>query len=425
MNILSSAYGFLSLLASPAALLTIATSKRGRRRLSERLGMWNLEAKDLLWFHGASVGEIHGLIPIIKEFRIFYPDKKILLTATSATGLERGEKYVDFVRLLPLDNRLWVRKALKTLSISCFVCAETEIWPELLRELYKSKVPVFFVNARISSYSYKYYSFFRGFLSGLLSSASGIYAATEEARARFISLGLEAGKVLILGNAKYDSTPTVTSLEEALSLKKEFFKTDSPVLTLGSIRPGEEKLWFPEIKELQEKNKSLNIVIAPRHAEKYEFFVTELEKYDLQFVRWSEKLNSLEIADNSKNIILLDTFGQLESVYSFTDIAFIGGTIVDWGGHNPLEAAQYRCAIAIGPWHSNVSDIVKALKDNNAVDTISDRKSVRALLQKILNNPGSLKQSGEGAYAVWEQNAGASKRIVEAVTKQLNSTAGI
>jgi len=419
MTIISQAYSALTFIASPLALVMISRSKRGRRRIKERLGRWSLEAKNLLWFHGASVGEIQGLIPLIKEFKRNYPDKKILLTATSGTGLERGKDFADYTRLLPFDNRFWIRKAVKKLGIDCFVCSETEIWPELLNELYNSGVPVFFVNARISNYSFKYYRLFRGFISGLLSSASGIYTSTEENRRRFIALGLRESAVITLGNSKYDGKPVVASAEQAARLRKTFFKEEGPIVTLGSLRPGEENFWFPEIAEILKQHDSIKFIIAPRHAEKYEYFVSELAKYSLSFTRWSEQRNLAADCASDHRVILLDTFGDLESVYSFTDLAFIGGTLADWGGHNPLEAGQYKCAIAIGPFHSNVADIVTALKEKDGVVLVTDRASIKNLLEKLTGRPEILMRSGAQAFQVWQENSGASQRIVKAVTEQL------
>ena len=413
---MSSALYYAAGLAGSALVLpAFFLSPRGRRNIWERYGNWHLEANGVIWFHGASAGEIAGVIPLIKKVRDAYPSQRVLVTATSTAGLERARPLADFVKLLPFDNPLWIKRALKEVSCKAFIFGETEIWPALVKELAAREVPLFLVNGRLSEFSFNHYRLIKPWLRRTLGRLSLICAANQKYRDRFIGFGADAARVLVTGNAKYDSVPSVRSPEEAQRIKTSFFSEDLPVLTLGSLRPGEEAVWFPAMADAQKRGLLFKAVVAPRHMEKCDYFEAKLNSCGLKFTRRSA-MNGL-----SSSIVLLDSFGQLEPVYAFADAAFIGGSLVPgFGGHNPLEAAAYGTCVALGPYCENIDDIVEQLKEKDAFVPLCNQNDAASLLERLcLRDPG-LQLKGRLGREVWQANSGAGDRILQAIKAVLD-----
>lgn len=413
MSIVRNLYGALTLAASFPLSLIMLASRRGRSRLKERFGLWSLSLPECLWFHGASLGEINGLVPLMNRFKAQYPTLPILVTATSISGLERAAGSADYVRLLPFDNSLWLKLAMRDVKPRALVFAETELWPCLIDEVAACSVPLYLVNARISDFSYSRYKAMRKLLEPGLKKISLILTANEVSRLRFIELGAVPDRVKVAGNAKYDIKPLVASSEEALKLRRLFFSDDHPTLVLGSLRPGEEDVWFPALKAALQSGAKLNVVVAPRHQEKFDFFASRLNQVGLKFERWSERqVAGCRQAANGKTIILLDTLGDLSRVYSFADASFIGATLVPIGGHNPLEPAPYRSCLVLGPYVNNVADIVELLKEQGGCYAVKNSQDVKDFLSRFCARDEELKLIGSKAFEVWQSMAGAVDRIM-------------
>lgn len=400
---------FGSIAAGPAFYL----HSRGRRRLVERYGIWDIDSpSEVLWFHGASVGEIGGLLPILKSWRSLGMEEKVLLTATSPTGLGKENPELSYQRLLPFDHPFWIRRALKNIKPRAFIFGETEIWPETIRILDEQKVPLYMVNARITDYSISGYSRIGGFVERSLRRLSGIYAATELDAERFIKFGADPSIVKVFGNAKFDRPPSIGTSDEAFQLKKEVFANDLPVLVLGSIHPGEEPFWFDEISR---RAGEFNTVVAPRHSERFGFFAEEFEKRKILFSKRSE-LGNEKVAGN---VLLLDSLGELDKFYSIADVAFVGATLVDIGGHNPLEPAAYGAAVVLGPNTKKIAELVVDLESADALRRIATADDVRRIVEMMINNSTEIKKIGNAAKRVFQNFLGASSRIAEALAEEL------
>jgi len=403
-------YSFITFLLSFLSLPVLFMTGRGRSRLAERFGVWNLDYQgEIIWFHGASVGEVNGLLPLIKEARKTFPEKKILLSATSTTGLERGAAQVDFFKLLPFDCDVWLKNALKNLKISHFIFGETEVWPALLDRMTANGIPAFLVNGRVSKRSFPRYRLMSSLTAAALQKVRLIQAADEDSKQLFIALGAALERTTVSGNAKYDFTPISLSQVEKHSLIEEFFLESRPLITLGSLRPGEEEFWFPALKKAYSRGLKINVVVAPRHKEKYSFFEERLRHLTLDYKTRSSAGKS--------NIIFLDTMGELEKFYCISKLAFIGGTLKDYGGHNPIEAAAHGAAIVMGPFVSNIHEIVESLKSENALFQIKDEKDVFELLMNITSNNDLIEQKGNAAKKVWTNYRGATARIWQSIIR--------
>lgn len=400
---------FVALLATPLLCLT----KRGRSRLLERFGVWGkvADGRPLIWFHGASFGEVNGLLPLIRRTRAERPEAKILLTATSITGLERGAPFVDCVRILPFDSAPFLTVALRRLDPELFLFGETELWPALFSALSKKGVPMLLVNGRISERSFRRYRHLRWLLAPMLAALHRVLVSEPRSEHWFLELGAPRERTRVLGNAKYDgSLPTISSHERA-ELRGTLFGREAPLLVLGSLRPEEEAVWFEALAS--HAGSALNVVVAPRHAEKFEFFAEELSRRGLRFHRRSQ--GGACQGQGAVAALLLDTLGELDRVYSCADCAFVGGTLSPrYGGHNPLEPARYSVAIVTGPWGAVIEEIMCDLRAKEAAVTVSSTADAARVL-RMLDSPEDLRRIGQSAFEVWRHHAGAAERIMEEV----------
>ena len=397
----------MSMIAAPI----LALSARGRKRLNERFGEWApLPEDEFVWFHGASIGEVAGLMPLMKLWRRQFPRMKILLTATSITGLERGAAAADEVRLLPFDSNPYIRNALKGRLPVKFIFGETELWPALLEYLALYGVPAYLVNARISDRSLARFRRLGFLFRPALQTLHAVVASTQKAASRFVELGAVQSCVRVVGNAKYDVSPEVKTAEEAAKIKQSLLVSRDPVITLGSIRPGEERVWARALKRYA--GKGVSFVIAPRHQEKFEHFAAFFAGLELKFDRFTQ----LEGKPSSKPLLLLDSMGQLERVYSFSDIAFVGGTLVSgYGGHNPLEPAMYSACVALGPYGPVIAELRETLIEEGAVALLRSAGDVEDLCEALIKNSTACHDCGRRAHRVWLKHSGAAARIMDVI----------
>ncbi|RMG39496.1 MAG: hypothetical protein D6719_13205 [Candidatus Dadabacteria bacterium] len=411
MSTLSSQWAYnnittlLSLVAGPGFLF----NPRGRKLLAQRFGDWQIALENVIWAHAASLGETNGLMPLIEKIEKEKPARNVFFTATTTTGLDKAKEKVATVRLLPFDSPIWIKRALKNLSIKSFICAEKEVWPALLSELKQRNVPCYMVNAMLSERSFRRYRRWQVFAEAICS-FDLILAANKSSAERFRLLGVADDRITVTGSSKYDIKPSINSSSEALQLKKRFFANDAPVLVLGSFRPGEEKVWFPAIKQAYSKNFKFNLVVAPRHPEKFGYFKDKLKDYGINFSCWSN-LSKAGSAPQKSHTVLLDTLGMLEKVYSFASVAFIGGTLVDFGGHNPLEAAAYGACVALGPYTGNIDELVESFKAQEGYLPVKSIQDSYSVIERMLQEPEALRKIGMNGQSVWQQNCGAVERI--------------
>lgn len=426
---LCSIFGYLGLI--PACLWGISSWRR-RQDLSDRLvlGDWrkfksesfqgveddkaHRKAKRI-WFHAASVGEVGALFQVFKLVREQFSDVEIFVTTTSQTGKSRvlKEVQVDGVCLLPFDVPVLMRKAIKRIEPDLVLSSETELWPNLFFALEDARIPLLLVNARISDYSFPMYLKFRGIFTRMLQVPLKILAQTAVDAERYSSLG--AKDVVVAGSSKYENPPSRFSKEE----KKAYFEelgldNKAPCIVAGSVRPIEDEIVIRAYLNARARIPSLQMVIAPRHPEDFEKVGLMLERFGIQFTRrsdWKTGFTSGELC----SVVLLDTIGELSKAYAVGTMAFVGATLVDIGGHNPLEPASYSVPVIVGPYTSNVRGAVAELKRKNAVLEVSNVDSLSDAFVKFASDEIFRVQSGQGAHSVWNSFQGASARIMDEV----------
>ncbi len=391
---------------------------RGRLRLAERFGSWGQLPDEFIWLHGASAGEVSGLLLLVPALRERFKNVPILLSSISIHGIDRASQQVDYIRLAPFDHPLCIARALSGRKPVIYCFAETELWPETLLYLQSSRTEVFMLNATISDFTTGHYQRWRALFKKALQQIAHVCAANQKSLERFVALGVANSHITVTGNSKYESQPSIQSAAEALSWKAKFNFDTHPVVTLGSLRPGEEEFW---LKAYAGQKIKFNLILAPRHAEKFNYFKERLSALKTPFVCWSEQ-ERWPAGQNS--LVLLDGMGVLEKVYSFSDLAFIGATLVPKiGGHNPLEAAAYGCFVAVGPHHNKIQGIVEELLEQRACAIVESQVCVNRLLNNLTTQPEQFKSGGQRGRVVWEQQQGASARIIEIITASKASKA--
>jgi 3-deoxy-D-manno-octulosonic-acid transferase len=413
--------------SAPWWLWRMTTTQKYREGLAERLGrvpavLFTLgRERPLIWLHAVSVGEVLAASRLIDELDRAFPEHRLVISTTTRTGqaLARERFGCDRVFYCPLDLPWAVRAYLNALQPRLLILAETEFWPNLLSGCFRRGIPVAVVNARISDRSWPRYRLLRRLWKPLLSRLSCILAQSETDAERLKSIGCLSERVLIAGNLKFD----VRAFDEAEATR--LLKALTPNLRLvvaGSTLEGEEATLLDAWPRLLEADPQLAMVLAPRHPERFSVVAALLNNSGFPWIKrsvWSSQpvgtLNPL----NPGQIVLLDTIGELASVYSLAAVAFIGGSLIPAGGHNPLEPAQFGVPIVMGSHYANFRAITDDLRTHNAVYIVT-KDNLATTLIELLRNQTAAAEMGVRARQVFVSQAGATGRCVDALREVLS-----
>ena len=382
------------------------------------------------WVHCVSVGETNAARPLIDEIHRNFPDLRLVVSTTTLTGQELARKLfadaADEVVYFPFDWRFSVRRALEAIRPSFVLFVETEIWPRFYREAKKSGARLFIVNGRLSERSAANYRKVRRLVARVLSDLDAALMQSLTDRERIVSLGIDPDKCVVTGNLKFDHQ--TDGLEEAATadLRARFCSIDEqrPLIVAASTHAPEEK-WlldcYAELLRSSAEN-APRLLIAPRHPQRFSEVAALIAEFaareDITFAVRSDKLAE---SDRSANIILLDSIGELRSVYPLADIVFVGGSLVPHGGQSVLEPAAAGKAIVTGPHTSNFASVIKEFAANDAIIQLSTdgRPPLDTLfgtLKDLLHDTERRRELGNNAARVMEQNRGATLRTIQALT---------
>lgn len=404
--------------SAPWWLTRMATNGKYREGLAERLGrvpgrLRGPGARPVIWLHAVSVGEVLAASRLVEELRARLSGWRVVVSTTTRTGqqLARQRFSANDVFYFPLDFAFPVRAYLRALRPRLLVLMETEFWPRMLAECRRAGVPVAVVNARISDRSWPRYRRLRFLWTRLLGGLAVVLAQTEIDAQRLKALG--AGRVQVAGNLKYDIRETAPA--RITVAVREHLPPGARIIVCGSTLEGEEQILLvaapPEAV----------LVLAPRHPERFEEVVRLLERSGRRWVRRSQWLNAPEKLLPG-TVLLLDSIGELASLYSLASVAFVGGSLVAAGGHNPLEPAQFGVPIVMGPHYENFRGIVERLRESDAIRIVAESELKAAM--KALFEDGSLAAAmGARARQVFASEAGATKRAVAALMEVLGERA--
>jgi 3-deoxy-D-manno-octulosonic-acid transferase len=412
---------------APWWLWRMATTRKYREGLRERLGRVprrlvagsGAGGRPLIWLHAVSVGEVLAVTRLVKTLDAALPGYFVAISTTTRTGqaLARERFGANRVFYCPLDLPWAVRAYLNALKPRMLVLAETEFWPNLLNGCFCRGIPVAVVNARISDRSWPRYKMLRRLWKPLLGRLGSVLAQSETDAERVIAIGCAPERVWVAGNLKFDVRATeeaeATRLLRASAAGVRF-------VVAGSTLEGEEAALLEVWPRLLANDAQLAMVLAPRHPERFAAVQALLEKSGNRWVRRSQWGTKLAEPLRPGEIVLLDTIGELASVYSLASVAFVGGSLVPAGGHNPLEPAQFGVPIVMGPHFANFRAMVDDLVAHNAL-RIAAKEDLAAALMALLGDRAAAEAMGARAREVFERQAGATERCVAALRALLSS----
>jgi 3-deoxy-D-manno-octulosonic-acid transferase len=405
---------------APWWLWKMATTGKYREGLAERLGkvparlFSAADSRTAIWVHAVSVGEVIAVSGLVREVLSRAPQHRIVVSTTTRAGqqIARDRFGAENVFYYPLDFAFAVRPYLRKLRPELFVLAETEFWPRMLHETRNAGIPVAVVNARISDRSYPRYLRLRALWKRILRGIAIALAQTEEDVARLQAIGIPSDQVQLGGNLKYDvranpSLPVVELIQAALP-------GNAKLLVCGSTLEGEDQLLLDAWPRLTTDNPNLRMVLAPRHPERFAAVAALLDQTGIRWSRRSEWGTPDRADFEAGSILLLDSIGELAAIYSLATVAFIGGSLVPAGGHNPLEPAQFGVPILMGPHYENFREIVEKLKARQAIRIVEPAQLGDVLLA-MLREESASRTMGDRAREVFHTEAGATARTVAAL----------
>jgi 3-deoxy-D-manno-octulosonic-acid transferase len=422
---------FLALVAAvPWWLWRMATTDKYREGLRERLGRVPrrlTQGSDsgfgppLIWLHAVSVGEVLAVTRLVRSLEAALPGYTIAVSTTTRTGqaLARERFGAKRVFYCPLDLPWAVSAYLDALQPHLLILAETEFWPNLLNGCFHRGIPNAVVNARISDRSWPRYRALRWLWRPILGRLSRVLAQSQADAERLVAIGCVPECVSVAGNLKFD----VRAAEEAEAT--QLLKSVTAGLRFvvaGSTLDGEEALLLEEWPRLLAANPRLAMILAPRHPERFDAVAALLEKSGKLWCRRSEWKLIPARPLRPGEIVLLDTIGELASVYSLASVAFVGGSLVPAGGHNPLEPAQFGVPIVMGPHYANFVAITDSLRDAGAL-RIAEEEDLATALIGLINDRELAVAMGARAIEVFERQAGATDRCVAAICRLLGVNA--
>lgn len=336
------------------------------------------DTRPRIWIHAVSVGEVIASRPLLLALRLEYPGHCLIMTTMTETGRSVAASYpVDALYYIPFDFTWSVRRFITAINPNLVIIMETELWPNLNRELLSRAIPLVLANGRISDNSFAGYRRLRWFFTHALAPFSRICVQTVQDAERFIAIGGAAHTVVVTGNLKYDIPYGKTSVEQRHDLRARFGLADaSCIVTAGSTHAGEEQLVLEAFEQCRRIGKAVQLVLVPRHPERIESVVSVVLEAGFRAVRRSQ-LGSGAPLLNDTDVLVVDTVGELMDFYRLADLAIVGGSLVAHGGHNILEPIAVGVCVVFGQHMENFREVAALARHYQAgeqvtVDTLAE-----------------------------------------------------
>lgn len=404
-------------LAFPWFLVTGFLRGKYLTNFGPRLGFYRgAPMKHDLWLHAVSVGEVLAARPILERILEARPGTTVIVTTTTISGQNLARSLFPDATLtyFPFDFSFAVSRFLRQYSPAAFANMETEIWPNVSRLAARSGIRMLLANGRISDRSLRHYRPFRLLLARVLSQYSVILARDPADRDRFIAIGAPAARVEVSGNVKFDLEPQTRPLEFRGELEKLI--AGRKVFVAGSTVEGEDEMLIAELPALI-ADLGAFVVLAPRKPERFELVAGLLEASPIRFIRRSEIGNDTTAQGRRFDLLLLDSIGELASIYGLASAAFVGGSLVQTGGHNPIEPAAAGVPVCFGPHMTNFREIAATFLSRDAAVEVSDISELSSFVRRMLTDEEANRELSHRARETVDRNRGAAdltaRRILE------------
>ena len=368
--------------ALPYFLYRLVVEKGFGHRFRQNMGLVRSEEiapvadTNCIWLHGASVGEMVAISPLVKEIKNLMPERKVLVSAVTVGGYDMARQIMpeaDAIINFPLDLPFVASSMVERIRPGIFIMVETELWPNFLRAIRERNIPAMMMNGRISEKSAKSYRYLSSLLRDMLNTIS-LFCMQSSIDAKYITqLGADPEKIIVTGNTKFDQTYAEVSPEDLATYKTELGLGEDayPVIVAGSTHRTEEEAVLTSFTAVRKEYPRARLIIAPRKLNRIE----EIKKVNAKFgyeMGFRSKLKEMEGPRPEFPVLLLDTIGELGRIYAVGDIVFVGGSLVRYGGHNVLEPAAHAKPILVGPSMDDFKDSYSLLSKAGARRMISD-----------------------------------------------------
>lgn len=413
---------------SPYLVYQAVRYRKYIRNLPQRLGYlprsFNHDADESIWIHAVSVGEVLTARALLPELRERYPRLRLFLSTTTMTGQQIARnnlQYVDEVFYFPFDLGFIVNRTLALVKPRLFIMMETELWPNLLRACHRGGVRTMLVNGRISSRSYPRYRLARPFFRRVLRHVDRFCMQSDESARRVVDIGAEQPRVVVTGSLKFDSLETPgesATTDRGRNRVLRYFRMSAgrPVIIAASTLRGEEEPVLDAFQRIRATMTNALLIIAPRKPERFDEAERLARRAGWNVARRTE----LRVdAEPRCDVVILDTIGELAQIYQVATVVFVGGSLVDAGGHNILEPAVFGKPIVFGPYMHNFTEIARAFLDNGAAIQVGTGRELEPVLLDLLGDPVRRATLGAGARALVEANRGARNKTLAAIAQLL------
>jgi 3-deoxy-D-manno-octulosonic-acid transferase len=427
--IFDSIYLTASVLGAPYMLFKMLTSERHRSGLYQRFGIVSerTSKKPGIWIHGASVGEVITAKSIVEKIDREFPEWETFISTTTNTGYSVAKQNFSGkpVFYFPVDLSWITRKVLRRIRPSCIILIELEIWPNFLVSVYEENIPLIIVNGRISNKSFKAYRIISrisgAFYNSLTNKMNTYCARTELDAQRFRDLGISSEQVFVTGTMKYDNIPTHINENSKNELADLFrIKDNDLVLIGGSTHEGEEEILLRIFERLSKTYPNLRLIIAPRHIERIKDVSRLIEKMGFfPLLKTEIEESNYKWQNAKKEIILIDTVGDLGKIYSLSSFVFVGKSLVPSGGQNMMEPAGLGKPVIFGPHTFNFKEEVDLLLRNEAAKMIETEDELCEAIEFFIKNPEAAKEMGLRAQGVVSEKRGATEKNMDIIREIL------
>lgn len=394
-----------------------------RKRINERYGFYRTLSPPRpqgLIVHAASVGEVIAATPLVKRIQKDYPELAITMTTVTPTGSDRvkaafGESVTHVY--LPYDLPDALTRFLHFIRPKACIVIETEIWPNLIRQLSQRNIPFIIANARLSARSAKRYGWIKNKLYRMFNEISLIAPQDDISGQRYLELGYQ-GKLELTGNIKYDLVVTDELSQKISELYRDWINGRS-VWIAASTHEGEEEIILKSHRMLLQRYPDLLLILVPRHPERFKTVAELIDKQGFSYCRRSDNKAPTE----STQVVLGDTMGELMLMYGIADIAFVGGSLVKHGGHNPLEPLAFKLPVISGKHTFNFPEVfAKLLAVQGALEVDETSEALSNAIEKLLNSQELRQRYGHAGYEVLIENRGALQRLLDLLRPYLERT---
>lgn len=413
-------------LALPVIFVKVLTSEKTQKTVIRRLGTQGFiraPARRPVWVHALSVGEVLAAVPLVKKIAKIRSNRQIVLSVSTITGhgiAKRvlGRSDVDSIFFLPYDLVWSVRKIIRSVNPVALILVESDIWPNFIYEMKRREIPFILVNGRISPRSFSGYRCVSFFMKRVFSNISTICAQTEMDANRFVAIGAAPEKVHVTGNIKFDQEPVFASYEEIGELRASLgIAPTAKVLVAGSTHEGEEVILLRCLEALRGSFPDLVLVVVPRDPGRANMVQEMFEQTGFLALLRTE-LDSMDMK-STPEVIIVNTIGELRQLYAMADVVFVGKSLVNLGGQNPLEPAALKKPILFGPHMFNFKLIAEDLVREGGALEVANEEELLEYLRCLLFDAKRSKAMGMSAYKVFDMNRGALERTLSVIERFL------